>query len=49
VAERLLRRLGDGRARFEEKADAFVTVSNGEEEMWPAEQMPISDGSQVKV
>ena len=38
------------RARFDEKADAFVTVNqDGEEEVWPAEQITISDGSRIKV
>ena len=36
-------------ARFESKADSFITVSNGEEEAWPAEQIAIIDGTQVKV
>jgi len=49
VCREILKSLGDVQARFEEEADAFVTVSNGEEETWPAEQIAISDGSQVKV
>jgi len=31
VCREILRSLGDEQARFEEKADAFVTISNGEE------------------
>lgn len=49
VCQHILKSLGDEQARFDEGADAFVTVSNGEEEAWPAEQVTISDGSQVKV
>ena len=49
VCRQILKSLGDGRARFEEKADAFVTVSNGEEEAWPAESVTITDGSRIKL
>jgi hypothetical protein len=49
VCREILKSLGDEQARFEGKADAFMTVSNGEEEVWSAEQISISDGSQVKV
>jgi hypothetical protein len=49
VCGEILKSLGDEQARFEQKGDAFVTVSNGEEEAWAAEQITISDGSQVKV
>jgi hypothetical protein len=49
VCGEILKSLGDGQARFDGKADAFVTVSNGESEVWPAEQVTITDGSQVKV
>ena len=42
--------LGGEGARFDGKADAFVTVSQeGEEEVWPAEQITITDGSRIKV
>ena len=49
VCREILKSLGDEQARVEQKGDAFVTVSNGEEEMWLAEQITISDGSQVRV
>ena len=49
VCREILKSLGDEQARFDGKADAFITVSNGEQEAWPAEQITISDGSQVKV
>jgi hypothetical protein len=49
VGVEILKSLGDGQARFDGKADAFVTVSNGESEVWPAEQVAIADGSQIKM
>ena len=37
-------------ARFDGKADAFVTFSqDGEEEVWPAEEITITDGSRMEV
>ena len=49
-AARLMRWLGDERARFDAERDAFVTVSqDGEDEVWAGETITISDGSGVKV
>ena len=49
-AERLIRWLGDGRARFNAEGDAFVTLSqDGEEEVWQAQSVVISDGSKLRV
>lgn len=49
-AERLIEWLGEERARFDAERDAFVTVSqDGEEEVWPAESVLISDGSKLAV
>jgi hypothetical protein len=49
-AERLIRWLGDKRARFDAARDAFVTMSqDGEEEVWVGETVMISDGSAVKL
>jgi hypothetical protein len=49
-AERLIRGLGDRRARFDATRDAFLTISqDGEEEIWAGEQIAISDGSAVRV
>jgi hypothetical protein len=46
VGERLLAWLGDARARFDAERDAFVTVSqDGEEEVWGAAAITITDGS----
>ncbi len=37
-------------AQFDGKADAFVTISlDGEEEVWRAEEITISDGSWIRV
>ncbi len=48
-AERLLAWLGDGRARFDPKRDAFLTVNqDDEEEVWGAEVITITDGSRIK-
>ena len=49
VCQEILRFLGDDQARFEKKTDAFVSVSNGEEEAWAAEEITITDGSRIKV
>ena len=50
VCREILKFHGDERARFDGKADAFMTLSqDSEEEMWPAEQITISDGSRIKV
>jgi hypothetical protein len=49
VCQEILRFLGDGQARFDVKADAFVTVSNGEGEAWSAGEITITDGSRIKV
>ena|ERR1035437_2564603 len=49
ACQEILKCLGDEEARFDEKADAFVTVSNGEEEVWPAEGITMTDGSRMKV
>jgi hypothetical protein len=36
-------------ARFELQSDAFVTISqDGEQEIWQAEEITISDGSRIK-
>lgn len=49
VGERLLAWLGDARAKFDADRDAFVTVSqDGEEEVWGAEAITITDGSCVR-
>lgn len=49
ICQEILKVLGDEQARFDGEADAFVTVSNGEEEMWLAEQITVTDGSRIKV
>jgi hypothetical protein len=50
VCQEILKFLGDARSRFDGDADAFVTVNNEDgEEMWPAEEITISDGSRIKV
>ena len=49
VCGEILKSLGDEQARFDEKADAFVTMTNGEEEAWAAEEITITDGSRIKV
>jgi len=49
VCREILRSLGDGQGRFDEKADVFVTVSNEDEETWSAEEITITDGSRIKV
>jgi len=49
VCREILKSLGDDQARFDQVADACVTVSNEEEETWPAEQITITDGSRIKV
>jgi hypothetical protein len=49
VCQAILKSLGDEQARFDEKADAFVTVSNGEGEAWAAEEITNTDGSRIKV
>jgi hypothetical protein len=49
VCQEILRSLGDEQARFDEKADAFVTVSNREEEAWATAEITITDGSRIKV
>jgi len=49
-AERLVRWLGESEGRFDEVRDAFVTRAHGgEEEVWAAETVVISDGSALKV
>lgn len=49
-AERLLAWVGDERAHFDEKRDAFVSVNqDGEEEVWSGEVITITDGSGIKV
>jgi hypothetical protein len=49
-AQRVIKELKDGRARFDAERDAFVTISqDGEEEVWPAESVVISDGSKLTV
>jgi hypothetical protein len=49
-AERLIKWLKDERARFDEEREAFITISqDGEEEVWPAESVVISDGSKQVV
>jgi hypothetical protein len=49
VCQAILKLLGDARGRFDEKADAFITVSNGEGEAWAAEEITITDGSRINV
>jgi hypothetical protein len=49
-AQRLVAWLKDDKARFDPAEDAFVTVSqDGEEEVWAACSIPVSDGSSIKV
>jgi hypothetical protein len=49
VGMEILEFLGAEAARFDGKADAFVTVSQeGEEETWPAEEITITDGSRIR-
>jgi hypothetical protein len=49
-AERLVRWLGEGQGRYDGAQDAFVTRAHcGEDEIWRAETVIISDGSAVKV
>lgn len=49
-AERLIGWLKGERARFDAERDAFVTVSqDGEEEVWPAESVVISDGTKLVI
>ena len=49
VAERLLMWLGEQRAWFDRKRDVFVAVSqDGEEEVWSAEAIVVTDGSRIK-
>jgi len=46
----LVRWLGESEGRFDEVRDAFVTRAHGgEEEVWAAETVVISDGSALKV
>ena len=48
-SERLLGWLGDWRARFDEHRDAVVTFNqDGEEEVWAAEVITITDGTRIK-
>jgi len=50
VCEQILEYLAaDTEARFDAEADAFVTVTDGEEERWPSELVTLADGSQAKV
>ena len=50
VGMEILEFLGAEGARFDGKADVFVTVSQeGEEETWPAEEITITDGSRIRV
>jgi hypothetical protein len=47
-AKRMLEWLGDQRVRFDEQRDAFVTVNDdGEEEVWGAELITVTDGSRI--
>ena len=47
-AERLIRWLNDERSRFDEQRKAFLTWSaDGEEELWEATEIRISDGTTV--
>jgi hypothetical protein len=49
-AERLIRWLGDGRARFDAERDGFITISQDDaEEDWAGESVTVSDGSAMKV
>lgn len=48
-AERLLTWLGDQRSRFDGDRDALVSFNqDGEEEVWAAEVITITDGSRIK-
>jgi hypothetical protein len=50
VCAEILGWMGDDRARHDGGRDAFTTVNqDGEEEVWPAEEMSITDGSRIKV
>jgi hypothetical protein len=49
-AERLIKWLEDKRGRFDEVRDAFITISkDGEEDIWAAENVIVSDGGSLKV
>jgi hypothetical protein len=49
-AIRLIEWLGDKRARFDESQDAFITISqDGEEELWRAENVIVSDGGSLRI
>ena len=50
VGQEILGWMGDDKARFDGDRDAFITVNqDGEEEVWPAESIAITDGSRIKV
>jgi hypothetical protein len=49
-ADRLLQWLQDSSAKYDPARDAYITVSqDGEDEVWAAESIPISDGSSLRV
>lgn len=49
-AQRLIAWLKDDKARYDAERDAFVTQSqDGEEELWAAQAIAITDGSSIKV
>ena len=48
VCQEILKALGDQQARFDGKADAFVTMMDEEDEVWAGEEITISDGSRIK-
>jgi hypothetical protein len=49
VGVEILRFIQAEGARFELQSDAFVTISqDGEQEIWQAEEITISDGSRIK-
>lgn len=49
VCRAILKALGDGQGRFDERAEAFITARNEQEEAWSHEEITIADGSRIKV
>jgi hypothetical protein len=50
VGMEILGWMGDAKARYDADRDAFVTVNqDGEEEVWLAEGVTVTDGSRIKV
>lgn len=49
VCKEILAWMGDDKARYDAERDAFITVNqDGEEEIWPAEETTVTDGSRIK-